>query len=138
MADHSLRIDRAQLHGLGMETARVLVTRVTRRTFNRSAVMCPVDTGYLRGTGKMNVGPRGSTYVGEVEYTAEYAAAVHNGRRALTIRPRRAGGRLRFVVNGRTVYARQVHQPARSGRPFLASALREVAGAEGFRVVTIG
>jgi hypothetical protein len=37
-------------------------------------------------------------------------------------------------VDGRTVFARQVHQKARKGRPFLTTALREVAEPEGFRV----
>lgn len=134
---NTLRIDRAQLQAVGMREARTRVARVTRRTLNRSAILCPVDTGYLRATGKAAIGTRGAIVVGEVEYTADYAAAVHNGRRALTIRPKRPGGRLRFQVDGRTVYAREVRQPARPARPFLADALREVAGAEGFRV-TIG
>jgi hypothetical protein len=130
---HTLHIDTAALNGEGMNVARRAVTKVVRRTLNRSAVLAPVDTGYLRATGKMNVGERGLVVVGEVEYTANYAAAVHEGRRALTIRAR-GGGRLKFVVDGRTVYARQVHQPARAGRPFLRTALQEVAAQEGFRV----
>jgi hypothetical protein len=101
---------------------------------NRSQALCPVDTGNLRATGQSNVTTAGLVVVGEVVYTADYAAAVHNGRRALTIRSTRPGGMLRFTVGGRTVYARQVHQPARAGRPFLATALREVAAQEGFSV----
>jgi hypothetical protein len=137
MVRHSLHIDRAQLHGLGMDEARKLVRRVVRRTDNRSAVLAPVDTGNLRANRRSSVTDLGSVVVGEVVYVAEYAAAVHEGRRALTIRARRPGGRLKFTVGGRTVYARQVHQPARAGRPFLATALREVAAQEGF-AVTIG
>ena len=136
MVAHTLRVDVAALNTEGMTLARRIVTRATRRTLNRSAVLCPVDTGNLRATGKMNVADRGLVVVGQVEYTANYAAAVHNGRRALTIRAK-GNGRLRFVVDGRTVYARQVHQPARPGRPFLATALAEVARGEGF-TVTIG
>lgn len=138
MVAHSLRIDRGQLHGVGMDEARKRVNRVVRRTYTRSQILVPVDTGNLRASGQMNLGTdRGSLVIGGVSYTAEYAAAVHEGRRALTIRPRRPGGRLRFTVGGRVVYARQVHQPARAGRPYLAQALREVAPQEGFRV-TIG
>ena len=112
----------------------MLVNKVTRQTFNRSAVLCPVDTGLLRASGTMRMGAGfGSMVKGEVEYTADYAAAVHNGRRALTIRPR-AGRYLRFTVGGRVVYARQVHQPARPARPYLATALVEVAGRAGFTV----
>jgi hypothetical protein len=138
MVAHALRLDRAQLHGVGMDEARRRVNRVVRRTFTRSQVLTPVDTGNLRASGRMDLArDRGSLVIGGVEYTANYAAAVHNGRRALTIRAKRPGGKLRFVVDGRVVYARQVHQPARAGRPFLATAFREVAAQEGFSV-TIG
>lgn len=134
MVAHTIRIDDAQLNGVGVREARAAVARVVRRTLNRSAVLCPVDTGNLRASGQSNVSVTGLVVVGEVVYTARYAAAVHEGRRALTIRARRPGGMLKFTVDGRTVYARSVRQPARAGRPFLATALREVAAAEGFGV----
>lgn len=138
MVAFSLRINRAALHGEGMDTARKVVNRVIRRTYNRSQVLVPVDNGLLRASGKLDLASdRGSVVIGGVTYTAEYAAAVHEPRRALTIRAKRPGGRLKFVVDGRTVYARSVHQPARAGRPYLAQALREVAAQEGF-TVTIG
>lgn len=138
MVAHSLRIDRARLTGVGMDEARRSVNRVVRRTYTRSQVLVPVDNGTLRASGRPDLASdRGAMVIGGVTYTAEYAAAVHNGRRALTIRARRPGGRLKFTVDGRTVYARQVHQPARAGRPYLSQALREVAAQEGF-TVTIG
>lgn len=133
MARHQLILDIPALDAVGMEAARKSVTRVVRKTLNRSAILCPVDTGYLRATGQSSVSAHGLVVVGEVKYTANYAAAVHEGRRALTIRAK-GGGRLRFVVDGRVVYARQVHQPARAGRPFLRTALEEVAGQEGYSV----
>lgn len=137
MVQHTLHLDRSRLNAVGMDHATKLVSRVVRRTFNRSQVLVPVDNGLLRASGRIEpASPRGLTVVGGVVYDAEYAAAVHNGRRALTIRAR-GNGRLRFVVDGKVVFARQVHQPARAGRPYLATALREVATAEGFRV-TIG
>lgn len=116
-----------------MNGARKIVSKVTRRTFNRSQIMCPVDTGNLRASGGMKLGDRGSTVVGRIEYTARYAAAVHEGRRALTIRAK-GRGYLKFKVEGKTVYARSVHQPARRGRPFLRDALLEVAAQEGISV----
>jgi hypothetical protein len=130
---NTLAVSRTALHGVGMTGARKLVTRATRRTLNRSAILCPVDTGLLRATGKMNVGSRGSVVIGQVEYTANYAMAVHEGRRAITIRPKSNDprARLRFKVGGKWVYAREVHQKARRGRPFLADALREVSQQEG-------
>lgn len=137
MADFELNLNHSALQQVGIDHARTLVTRVIRRTLNRSAVLCPVDNGPLRASGKMEPATVfGNQVRGGVVYDIEYAAAVHNGRRAMTIRPRR-GKYLRFTVGGRVVYARQVHQPARKGRPYLATALREVAEPEGFRV-TIG
>lgn len=137
MAAHTLRINRATMTGVGMDEARKAVNRVVRRTFTRSQILAPVDTGLLRASGRMTLGrDRGALVIGGVEYTANYAAAVHEGRRALTIRAK-GNGRLKFTVDGRTVYARSVRQPARAGRPYLATALREVAAQEGF-AVTIG
>lgn len=137
MVAHSLRIDRAQLHGEGMDQARKAVNRVIRRTYTRSQVLVPVDDGLLRASGRLDLADdRGSLVIGSITYTAEYAAAVHNGRRALTIRAK-GNGRLKFTVGGRTVFARSVRQPARAGRPYLSQALREVAAQEGF-AVTIG
>jgi len=126
-----LYLARARLQATGMTAARKIVTRATVKTDNRSAVLCPVDTGLLRSSRKINIGATGATVTGEVAYTAEYAAAVHNGRRALTIRARRPGGVLKFKIGSRTVYAREVRQPARPGRPFLTTALREVSAQEG-------
>lgn len=138
MAQVTLHINRAKLHGVGVEEARKKVNRVVRRTYTRSQVLTPVDTGNLRASGRMDLArDAGGLVIGGVTYAAEYAAAVHNGRRALTIRAKRPGGRLKFTVGGRTVYAREVRQPARAGRPFLSTAFREVATQEGF-LVTIG
>lgn len=136
MARHKLYLDKAKLQGMGMDLARKKVRRVVRGTFNRSQILVPVDNGILRGSGRqIPARDAGAVVTGGVIYDAEYAAAVHNGRRALTIRAK-GNGRLKFSIDGRTVYAREVHQPARKGRPYLARALREVATPEGFRVRT--
>lgn len=134
VANYDLTISRARLNAVGMREARRRVFRVVRRTETRSAVTCPVDTGNLRAGRRSGVTDRGLQVVGHVTYPAVYALAVHEGRRALTIRPTRPGGRLKFKVGGRTVFAREVHQPARAGRPWLRQALQEVAPQEGFRV----
>lgn len=133
MAGVSLNLNQAALHRVGMERARMLVNKVTRQTLNRSAVLCPVDTGRLRASGSMRIAERGSAVVGQVEYTADYAAAVHNGTRPHVIVPRR-GRYLRFQVGDRTVYARRVQHPGTPARPYLATALVEVAGRAGFTV----
>ena len=131
-----MNLNQAALHRVGMERARMLVNKITRQTLNRSAVLCPVDTGRLRASGSMRIAERGSAVVGQVEYTASYAAAVHNGTRPHVIVPRR-GRYLRFQVGGRTVYARRVRHPGTPARPYLATALVEVAGRAGF-VVSVG
>lgn len=135
MVAHKLDLDRGRLTMVGIDGVRRQINQTQRRVFNRSQVLCPVDTGNLRASGRRTpVVVIGNRVTCEIIYDAEYAAAVHNGRRALTIRAKRPGGRLKFVVDGRTVFAREVHQPARAGRPFLWQALREVAGGDGFAV----
>ncbi len=68
-----------------------------------------------------------------------YARAVHDGRPAITIRPNvrknphfgkrkhrdRRRARLKFKIGGKTVFAREVHQKARAGRPFIIEAIEE-------------
>lgn len=54
-----------------------------------------------------------------------HTVLVHNGSRRHPIRPRRAGGYLRFVVGGRVVYARAVNHPGYRGDKFLTRALRD-------------
>lgn len=133
VANVELRINRSALQQVGMNKAETLVKRTTRRVFNRSQILVPVDNGILRASGGWRTFRVARSWRGEIEYTARYAAAVHNGRRALTIRAK-GKGRLRFVVDGRVVYARSVHQPARPARPYLGLALYQVAFPAGFRV----
>jgi hypothetical protein len=69
-----------------------------------------------------------------------YARAVHDGRPAITIRPNlkknpprgdrehknRKRARLKFSVGGKTVFAKEVNQPARKGQPFLQETAEEM------------
>jgi hypothetical protein len=57
--------------------------------------------------------------------TNVHSILVHNGSRRHPIRPRRAGGWLRFEVGGRVVFAREVNHPGYRGDPFLTRALRD-------------
>lgn len=50
---------------------------------------------------------------------------VHDGTQPHQIRPRRAGGMLRFEVGGRIVFARVVNHPGYRGDDFLTRALRD-------------
>jgi hypothetical protein len=137
VAEYELHLIRVNLHKTGMELARKRVAKVVRRTYNRSAVLCPVDTGYMRASGRMMPATiHGFTVIGGVVYGAHYAAAVHEGRRTLVFRAKHKKV-LRFKIGDKVVYAKSVRQPARAGRPFLATALQEVARGEGF-IVSIG
>lgn len=138
-----------------------LITNTTRRVFNRANILTPVDTGRLRAGNQFHVRRETNRVVGEVFNNTRYARAVHDGTPAHTIRPKpkqiiirpkKPGGRLRFVVGGRVVYAKQVRtqkplrfvvagrvvyarsvrMPARRGRPWIARALKEIAGPEGY------
>jgi hypothetical protein len=90
-----------------------------------------------------------------------YARAVHDGRKALLIRPNlrtnpplgkrvcqiggksvsktkyRKRARLRFKIGGKFVFARKVFQPAREGRPWLRDAALEMQK-EGFSFLVPG
>src|SRR5690606_16486493 len=134
MAGVRLKCDRAAVDRVGLERASILVKKVTRQHLNRAEVVIPVDSGRLRVWRAVRAGDGfGSMVKGQVEYTADYAAAVHNGTRPRVIVPRR-GRYLRFQMGGRTVYARRVNHPGTPARPYLATALQEVAGRAGFTV----
>lgn len=127
----SLRVDRSTLDRLGGDAAYRLVGDTTRRVFNRANVLTPVDTGNLRAHNRMTFARRPPGARGWVFNDADYAEAVHNGSGPYVIRPRK-GKALRFVVDGRVVFARQVTHPGSRGRPWLARAGREVAAQSGF------
>ena len=97
----------------------------------------PFLSGDLRKSITSELIGRGIARVGS---PLPYARAVHDGRKALTIRPnvqknppygkrkhkdpKRA--RLKFKVGGVTVFAKKVHQKARKGRPFFREAIDEL------------
>ncbi len=54
-----------------------------------------------------------------------YAAAVHDGRKAVTIRPKNKKA-LHFFIGGQEVFCKSVKQPARDGTPFLHDAAKGV------------
>jgi hypothetical protein len=132
MARAKLTLDKAGIRQDANDLSWPVVRRVTRRVLTRSAVLCPVDNGTLRASGrvKLKEGPKGPT--GTVEYPINYAAAVHDGTRPHVIKARRRQA-LKFQMGGRTVFARSVRHPGTEGRPFLADAGAEVARGEGFQ-----
>ena len=57
--------------------------------------------------------------------TNPHTMLIINGSVPHKIRPRRRGGWLRFVVDGRVVSAREVNHPGYRGDDFLSKALRD-------------
>ena len=102
----------------------------------------PFDSGDLRKSIEVHHLGHARASVGS---NLVYARAVHDGRPAITIKPNVAKNpprghrehrnpkraRLKFKIGGRTVFAKQVHQPARKGQPFLREAAEEMQR-EGF------
>lgn len=61
------------------------LARVGNQISNASAVLCPVDTGYLRSTREVSIDPAAATVT--VAYRANYARFVHDGTRYVPARP---------------------------------------------------
>jgi hypothetical protein len=132
MAGIRVNVNSAAARLAANQEMRPFIRRVTRRVLNRSTILCPVDTGRLRGSGRMRLGEGRRGPSGFVEYPVDYAAAVHDGSRPHRIRAR-SGKFLKFEVGGRTVFARSVWNRGTRGKPFLAMAAQEVARAEGLQ-----
>lgn len=137
MANIRVDMNRATLQRVASTAAGKLVLSTTRRVLNRAKVLCPVDTGTLRASQTMEVRTLASKSTGRVSTWINYALPVHEGvDHPVVIRPRRAKA-LRFVINGRVVYAKKVTLPPRRGRPWLRRALIEVAIPAGFTVTRV-
>lgn len=84
----------------------------------------PVDTHALQRSISHVVHQGGGGVVGIIGAHTPYARAIEEGRGAVVIRPK-AGKFLVFEVGGDTVFAREVHQPARAPRPYLKAAITQ-------------
>lgn len=130
-----VEINRVALNRIAAQSAGRLVLTTTRKVLNRAKILTPVDTGTLRNSQTMVVRTIGRTITGRVETRIKYALAVHEGvHHPVIVVPKRKKA-LRFVINGRVVFARKVILPPRRGRPWLRRALVEVALPAGFVVV---
>lgn len=129
-----VRLDRADLRRAIRGASRSELLNVGPRALNRSKILCPVDTGRLRASIK---GQLTRTWTLRPQYTistdVEYATMVHDGTRPHEIRPKNAQV-LRFVMNGRVVFARVVHHPGTRARPFIERAVRETTAGRGYRI----
>jgi hypothetical protein len=83
----------------------------------------PVDRGILRGSIFTALSGTPLDLRGKVASPLEYAVPVEEGTRPHIIRPR-SGRYLRFVANGRVVFARQVQHPGTRGVHMFAEGLR--------------
>ena len=54
---------------------------------------------------------------------APHAVYVHYGTKPHDIRPKRVGGKLRFIIGGRVVFAKRVRHPGYRGDPYFTRAV---------------
>lgn len=132
-----LRINTAEFNAIARAAAIKEIRAGARQTTNRAKVLAPVLNGFLQASIKPTERISGSVLRIDVGAHTDYALAIHEGRPAVDIKPKK-GMFLKFEINGRTVFAREVHQVARPGRPYLSRALREVAQSRGWRFVNYG
>lgn len=135
MGVKSVRVELFQpvIQGVLQDDVGREVVKVTIKVLNRARVMTPVDTGNLRASHQFKIKNGATKITGEVFTKVKYALPVHEGRRALTIYPKKKQA-LAFVWHGYPMVRKWVHQPARRGRPWLRDALREVATGEGWKM----
>lgn len=127
-----IRLDRANLNRTFRSAGRSEGEKAARAVVNRAKVLCPVDTGRLRASIRVErrsfLGLRLRWTVGS---DVEYAAYVNDGTRPHKITAKNAKA-LRFRWKGQTVIVRSVQHPGTKAKPFLDRALREVAAQRGY------
>lgn len=101
------------------------VTRMARQVAGEKLQRHSGASGYHDGfRSQVDPGPRLRVW-----NTSSIASYIENGTRPHLIRPRRAGGLLRFQSRGGgIVYARVVHHPGTKAYRVLETALRRVVG----------
>lgn len=131
----SVRVDLYQpvIKALLQDDVGKEVVKTTVKVLNRARVMTPVNTGNLRAGHQFKITSTESKITGEVYNKVKYALPVHEGRRAIVIRPNTKKA-LAFHWHGQQMVRKWVHQPARRGKPWLRDALREVATSEGYKM----
>lgn len=94
-----------------------LVRDASDEVLRETQATAPVVTGNLRNTHEVS-GPveQGNVTSSTLSAEAPYAAAIADGARPHEIRPRQAQA-LRFVMNGRVVFARLVQHPGNRAHP---------------------
>lgn len=116
-----VRIDAGAVNRLVLDKGGAVLRRVASRVAANARVNSRNNGSIPEG---IYVGPQQGKSI-KVVSSNPHTILVHNGSPPHRIRPRRSGGYLRFVVDGRVVYAREVNHPGYKGNPFLADALRQ-------------
>jgi len=119
-----IRIDRTRLERMLRLPGGLVDRNLRRRTIrvvNRARELAPGSMG--RGI-VWHIEGRGRDLSAVIVSTHHATQYVVNGTRPHLIRPVRARA-LRFVVNGRVVFAQLVHHPGSQANDFLNKALRE-------------
>lgn len=122
---------------LAARNTRKVAEETRIRAQQLAGVLVNVRTGRYRDgfQVKRNFTARGPGW--QVFNPVEYAPYIEEGTRPHVIRPKRAKA-LRFVVDGRVVYARIVHHPGTKAQHVLARAVREVGVRNGYNVRITG
>jgi hypothetical protein len=122
----SVRIDQSRLQRL-LSAVGGPGDRLLRRKAERVAALARQYSAHNGSIAEgIVVGPVVDKSI-KVISTNPHTLFVDRGTRAHKIRPRRRGGYLRFVVDGRVVYAREVSHPGFTGTRFMERALRDGA-----------
>jgi hypothetical protein len=122
-----VRVDRKALRrlfdaGRGTKMGDDLDRRAAR-VRSRARQLVGVDTGLLISTIRVESGPGYRDVVaGRRGAGTKYVLPHHDGSEPHVIRPRRAKA-LRFVINGRVIFAARVNHPGSRGTYFLTRAL---------------
>jgi len=106
------------------EIIREIATRQGNVPFWRGDLRKSIVT-QLVGSGKATIGSN-----------LPYARAVHDGRPAITIKPKKKKA-LAFFIGNKKIVRKSVYQPARKAKPFLTNAAQELRTREWDKVETI-
>lgn len=131
----TVRLDRGAIRRAIRGASMSELRRVGPAVVNRAKVLAPVRTGRLRAA----IGParysRTWTLRPQVtiDVNVDYAGFVNDGTRPHIIRPKNKRA-LRFVVDGRVVFATVVHHPGTRAKPFMDRAVAEVTAGRGYTI----
>lgn len=114
------------------EGAAAMATAV--ETMSRAAEhAAPVDKGELRRSRRVSgIRSTATGFSATIQFTAPQAKWTEDGTRPHIIRARR-GKVLRFVVGGRTVFARSVHHPGNKGTHWFTKTVTQARWAQALR-----